>query len=394
MKRKALRTGGVYKRKEKTLYSFSAYIISRGVVEMERRVGEIAEIVKRMFLSGERKSALVLGVSGIGKSEVVKTLAKEIAKAMGRNFRVYREDEEYDEEKDFVFVDLRLYELEASDLSGIPEKTENYFVYKPPRWAFVLSKIPGVLFLDELTNVQRADIQAAAYKILLDRRVGFIELNRDVLIISAGNESDDSSIAIDLPFPLINRLVVFRAKEPTVEEWAQYMESTGKAWDKTVFAFLLANKQFFVQRGEGSEQKARPRQWSALAFTLAATEWSEEDIETIAIGMVGKEAGLHYSAFRRTKVPSIDELRKDLNLWNGLNEAQKYLMTLTIANADNEFIIKMFAKLFKEEREYIAVVCKIMKSVNKEKLIELFKKLQSENREIYDYIVKMVLSKR
>jgi len=64
-------------------------------------------------------------------------------------------------------------------------------------------------------NVQRPDIISVSYRILHDRRIGFIPLHEDVLVIAAGNSPDESSIANLLPAPLMNRVIKFKIDPPT-----------------------------------------------------------------------------------------------------------------------------------------------------------------------------------
>jgi hypothetical protein len=92
-----------------------------------------------------------------------------------------------DPDKYFVYVDLRLTECEPSDLIGIPRDVDSSVQYKPLMWARCLSRSAGVLFLDELTNLQRPDVISACYKLLYDRKAGFTAFHEDVLVVAAGN---------------------------------------------------------------------------------------------------------------------------------------------------------------------------------------------------------------
>jgi hypothetical protein len=89
----------------------------------------------------------------------------------------------------FVYVDLRLAEMDKSDVVGIPVKSDKpYTVYNPPSWAYLLTRegADGFLFLDEF-NQGSKEVKDAAFKIVLDRVLGDKRLSPDVGIVAACN---------------------------------------------------------------------------------------------------------------------------------------------------------------------------------------------------------------
>ena len=191
------------------------------------RIGDLKQKLIKIYRAGMieryRPAVLILGKPGIGKSYTVYEMARELAKMMNREFIDYSDDVAEtilaNPERYFVFVDFRLTEVEPSDLIGIPRQVNGCVKYLPLMWAKCLSKCPGVLLLDEITNIQRLDIVSAAYKIVFDRKVGFVKLHNDVFIIACGNRPEESSVANQLPAPLINRLIVLDVNEPTVDRF-------------------------------------------------------------------------------------------------------------------------------------------------------------------------------
>ncbi|MCL6558246.1 MAG: AAA family ATPase, partial [Firmicutes bacterium] len=135
------------------------------------------ELLNFLYGTASRQSVLLLGPPGIGKSALVRETAEEISQKKGCILLDYNSrhlaridlNEVYEHpERHFVFVDLRLTETEPVDLMGRPVTVRvgdlPQFVYQPPQWASLLSVVPGNLFLDEITNVHRPDVLAAAYK--------------------------------------------------------------------------------------------------------------------------------------------------------------------------------------------------------------------------------------
>ena len=131
------------------------------------------------------------GSPGIGKSDIVRAIAKEF------NLKV---------------IDLRLSQCDPTDLGGFPMLLGDKAGYVPMN-TFLLESDPlpegynGVLlFLDEFTSAPRA-VQAASYKLVLDRMVGTHRLHKNVAIVCAGNLETDGAIVEELSTALQSRLV-------------------------------------------------------------------------------------------------------------------------------------------------------------------------------------------
>lgn len=97
------------------------------------------------------------------------------------------------------------------------------------------------------------EVISAAYKLLLDKAAGFVPFHKDVMIVSAGNRPEESSIANLLPAPLINRVIVITVSRPTISEWVRWMDSTYEEWDRRTYAFLTN----LNLRGEKSRMKKK-----------------------------------------------------------------------------------------------------------------------------------------
>jgi len=111
------------------------------------------------------------GPPGIGKSEVVAEIAEELGGHM---------------------IDLRMSQMEPTDIRGIPfyNKELGKMDWAPP------IELPDqeladqypiiVLFLDEM-NAAPPSVQAAAYQLILNRRIGKYKLPKNVVLVAAGN---------------------------------------------------------------------------------------------------------------------------------------------------------------------------------------------------------------
>ena len=138
---------------------------------------------------------MLWGPPGVGKSQAVRQIAKEIGDRTGKRVNV---------------TDVRLLLFNPIDLRGIPtanaDKTLAVWL-KPQIFQMDASDdIVNILFLDEISAAPQS-VQAAAYQITLDRVVGEHKLPDNCIVIAAGNRMTDKSVAFKMPKALANRLM-------------------------------------------------------------------------------------------------------------------------------------------------------------------------------------------
>ena len=313
------------------------------------RTPQVIQYITELYMVSKVKpSILLLGPPGIGKSVGVKTAAQQIAKMLNKQFVEY-DDSKYEEimkspNDYFVFVDLRLTEVEPSDLLGIPRAVNGTMFYIPPSWASVLSKAPGILFLDEITQVQRDDIFAVAHKVLLDKMSGFTRFRDDVMVIAAGNTPKDSPIARALPSSLINRVIVIYASRPEIPEWAEYMNDTyGDEWEKSVLAYLMYQPNDFYEPLNPNELErlynfATPRTWTMAAIRLYEllhnSHATAELIRATLTGLLGSTIGSKLYAFITSKV-DVEEVLRNPGKFASLDLDKQYFVLASAADMYN-----------------------------------------------------------
>lgn len=301
------------------------------VEEIKKKYGENIEEIKKKVQPPP--SLLFIGLPGIGKSEAVKDAAMRIAEKYGLEFVDYtgKEYKQIIEHPNnyFVFVDLRLTSVEPADLMGLPRLREvggrEVSDYVPFGWAEVLSVAPGVLFLDEFTNIQRDDVMAAAYQLVLDRRAGFTKFSPDVMIIAAGNSPEQSAIARELPAPALDRFEKYDSIPPTLDDWVSYMyRKHGDNWSKWVLIYASATDFFNTYAmtklpAETLEKFPTPRSLTRLAvelyrlFSEPAKKAGKEVDEYIA-DIVAKKSGWEWRILSEKIEANIGKKEKDMFL--------------------------------------------------------------------------------
>ena len=160
--------------------------------------------IRRAF---KKKRPLFLwGPPGIGKSDIVSQITEEYNNSL--------------------LIDIRLSLWDPTDIKGIPyfDPTIGKMVWGAPE------ELPDeelasqydtiVLFLDEM-NSAAPSVQAAAYQLILNRRVGKYKLPDNVIIMAAGNREADKGVTYRMPAPLANRFVHLELV-PSFDDWFQW----------------------------------------------------------------------------------------------------------------------------------------------------------------------------
>ena len=149
-----------------------------------------------------RRPTFLWGPPGIGKSDIVKQIGIDAGREV---------------------VDVRLALWEPTDIKGIPyyNADQGKMVWAPPAELPTDPDSKAIIFLDELNSAPPA-VQAAAYQLILNRRVGTYELPKGVDVVAAGNREGDRGVTYRMPAPLANRFIHLEMKIDfdDFQEWA------------------------------------------------------------------------------------------------------------------------------------------------------------------------------
>ena len=228
-----------------------------------------------------KRPLFLWGPPGIGKSELVEGITRELGGLM---------------------IDLRLGQMEPTDIRGIPfyNKDKNIMEYAPPGDlpdAETASQYPVVvLFLDEM-NSAPASVQSAAYQLILNRRIGKYVLPDNVVMVAAGNRESDKGVTYRMPTPLANRFIHQEMKVdfPSWQEWA-----VKNNIHKDVVGYLSFAKQdlYDFDAKSASRAFATPRSWSFVSQLLNDSVDDETATNLIA-GTVGEGLAVKFMAHRK-----------------------------------------------------------------------------------------------
>ena len=230
----------------------------------------------------QQRPVFLWGPPGIGKSEVVAGIADELQGA---------------------FIDLRLAQMEPTDLRGIPfyNKDLGRMDWAPPidlpDAEFAAQYPYVVLFLDEM-NSAAPSIQAAAYQLVLNRRIGKYVLPDNVVVIAAGNRESDKGVTYRMPAPLANRFIhlEMRVDHASWENWAVLNKI-----HKDVVGYIGFAKQdlYDFDPRSSSRSFATPRSWTFVSEILKDDNIGNEDLTDLVAGAVGEGVSIKFMAHRK-----------------------------------------------------------------------------------------------
>lgn len=235
-----------------------------------------------------KRPAFIWGPPGAGKSDVVANVANE----MGIELR-----------------DVRLNLMDPVDLKGFPvvkgTGKNQQMGFVPPD--FLPTKGEGILFLDEMNSAPQS-VQAAAYGLVLNRRLGEYVLPEGWAILAAGNRSGDRGVVNTMPSPLANRLVHIDF-EVDVDDWYDWATVAGVSDITRAFIKFRPNLLHSFNPATNERAFPSPRSWHFVDDVTRSSLSPDIEYELIK-GTVGEGAAAEYLAFSRTAkdLPSVDEI--------------------------------------------------------------------------------------
>tara|TARA_Y100001935_G_C17310234_1_gene515391 strand:- start:4153 stop:5085 length:933 start_codon:yes stop_codon:yes gene_type:complete len=207
-------------------------------------------------------------------------------------------------------IDIRLSQMEPSDLRGIPFRVDQFV-----EWA-VPAILPdeerhggqGILFLDEITSAPPS-VSAAAYQLILDRRLGEYKVPDGWAIFAAGNRQGDRGVTFTMPAPLANRFSHFDV-DAHLDDWVAWAYQ--HSIDERVIAFLRFRPELLFDFDPAHNPVAfpSPRSWEFAHRSLQKFGNKTELLQGALQACVGPAAGIELTAFVNSldKMPDLDDI--------------------------------------------------------------------------------------
>lgn len=241
---------------------------------------QLKEVIRLSFST--KQPIMVWGAPGIGKSDIISSVAHEV--------------------ENTLLIDVRLTLWSETDLKGFPRycsKTDT-MVWASP------SELPNaemagrynriVIFLDELPQASPS-VQAAAYQLILGRRLGQYVLPDNVYIIAAGNRDVDRGLFHKMSPALSSRFMHYELSV-SHEDFLTWAISVD--FCPVTLAFLQWSKESlfqYVPKKSGLTFGV-PRTWAMVSKIMMTGIKNEEIIRKACEAAVGTCLASMFLKFR------------------------------------------------------------------------------------------------
>ena len=256
------------------------------------RPAQLIPILEREFhsaASGHHTPVMMWGPPGVGKSQMVSEIAAR---------------------HQVPVIDIRLSQMEPSDLRGIPFRVGEHVEWASPSLLPDAARhgAKGILFLDEITSAPPS-VSAAAYQLILDRRLGAYEVPAGWAIFAAGNRQGDRGVTYAMPAPLANRFSHFEV-EANLDDWSQWAYENDI--DARLIGFLRFRPELLFDFDPARNPTAfpTPRSWEFAHRALQKFDDLPDLLGPALIACVGQAAGIEFSAYlaNLSRMPDLDAI--------------------------------------------------------------------------------------
>ena len=267
-------------------------------------VDQCANLIKAV---GSKRTVLVEGDMGSGKSTILKTLAKELPTHTAAYFDCTTKD---------------LGDISIPHVTAIAEG--GYVSYVPNEEFGVHLGKPLILMLDELGKANPA-VKNALLRVMQERTVGNVPLHPDSIVFATTNKGSEG-VGDILPPHARNRIAVVRMKKPSNMDWIEWGINNGV--DHTLLGWCKDNPHLFHTFDDyknpddnpyifhPKQQRAAfvtPRSLEAASDILKARAGMDDMTVTAALmGTIGDRGAMDLMAFVKLadQLPSLESIKK------------------------------------------------------------------------------------
>lgn len=256
------------------------------------RAAQLFAVLDKEFEStcnGHHTPVMIWGPPGVGKSQLVCQVAEKHQQPL---------------------IDIRLSQMEPSDLRGIPFRNGNNVEWAVPGMLPDASRHGqrGILFLDEITSAPPS-VSAAAYQLILDRKLGEYQIPDGWVIFAAGNRQGDRGVTYSMPAPLANRFSHYDF-DINLDDWVSWAYQ--QRIDERVIAFLRFRPELLFDFDPNHNPVAfpSPRSWEFVHRALCKFSDKPQLFLGALQACVGPAAGIEINAFidNLQHMPDLDSI--------------------------------------------------------------------------------------
>ena len=259
--------------------------------------------------TGHKRTVLVQGHMGTGKSSLLSTLAAELPDHLPCYFDCTTKD---------------LGDITIPDLAHL-DNGSGYVRYFTNEELGAHNDRPVILMIDEYGKANPA-VKNSLLRLILERKIGSYKLHPDSIVFATTNLGAEG-VGDLLPAHARNRMTVLTSRKPTNMEWIEWGINNGI--DHTLLGWCKDNPQVFasfdeVRNPDDNPYIFHPKSQRAAFCTPrsleAASDWMHQraniDDQTLTaclMGTVGERAAMDLMAFVKLadQLPTLESIKQD-----------------------------------------------------------------------------------
>jgi hypothetical protein len=265
------------------------------------------QIALAIRFGGDKRTVLVQGHMGTGKSSLLKTLANDLPTHTACYFDCTTKD----------LGDITIPKLAVID-------DADYVTYVTNEELGVHLGKPVILMIDEFGKANPA-VKNAMLRLILERKIGSYELHPDSLVFATTNLGAEG-VGDLLPPHARNRMTVVTSRKPNNIEWIEWGINNGI--EHSVLGWAKDNPQLFasfedVKDPEENPYIYHPRDQRAAFVTPrsleAASDWlkqrehvDDQTLTGLLMGTIGNRGAMDLMAFVKLadQLPSLERIKQ------------------------------------------------------------------------------------
>jgi hypothetical protein len=315
---------------------------------------QIASAIKS---GGSKRTVLVQGHMGTGKSSLLKMLSADLPTHTACYFDCTTKD---------------LGDISIPNLAKLDDGT-GYVTYLTNEELGVHMDKPIILMIDEYGKANPA-VKNAMLRLMLERKMGSYELHPESLVFATTNLGAEG-VGDLLPPHARNRMTIITSRKPSNMEWIEWGINNGI--DHTLLGWCKDNPQLFagfedVRDPDENPYIYHPQQQRAAFVTPrsleAASDWlkqrehfDDQTLTSLLMGTIGERGAMDLMAFVKLadQLPSRESIKQDPMGAKVPDSASAICMVVyrSLASMDKEYVdpwMDYMARLDKEAQGMFA----------------------------------------
>ena len=266
------------------------------------------QVTNAIKQGGNKRTILVQGDMGTGKSSILNVLAKELPTHTACYFDCTTKD----------LGDIMIPKM--ADVDG-----KNYVTYATNEELGVHLNKPIILMIDEFGKSNPA-VKNALLRIILERKIGSYSMHPDSIVFATTNKGSEG-VGDLLQSHARNRVAVVQTRKPSQEEWIDW--GVNNKGDATILGWAKDNPQLFhsfedVKNPEDNPYIFHPNQQRTAFVTPrsleSASDWvklrdtmDDTTLTGLLMGTIGERGAMDLMAFVKLadQMPKRDDIIND-----------------------------------------------------------------------------------